>query len=265
MPAAHPTTIISADTETTSLVRPYLRGGRRIWDLGIIRREPDGTENTLHAFVRLVDLGLLEMIPARVAMDITVPIGERLRAHLPPDVQEALDVGRFFERHPEVLEPSAPAPAVIPERQLAELLMSGWLAPGSDLRPPTLLGVVPSFEDLGIADLLYRHKWINSETPWHYHPADVAAILGGALRRPPQWNSEELSREVGVDPDSYPRHTAIGDAQWALDLYDAVYGTGPERRTNPAITHPDQLSLDDGDGTDAQTAPAAAEQPGEAR
>lgn len=38
--------------------------------------------------------------------------------------------------------------------------------------------------------------------------------------------SEEISRAVGVDPDKYPRHTAMGDACWARDVWDAIAG-GP--------------------------------------
>jgi hypothetical protein len=40
----------------------------------------------------------------------------------------------------------------------------------------------------------------------------------------PPWDSEVLSRAVGVDPNAYERHTALGDARWARDIYDAVTG-----------------------------------------
>lgn len=216
--------ILAVDTETTSLTRPYLRRGRRIWDLAIIRREPDGIQNELQVFVRLADLGLLEMVPTRIALDTAVPIADRLKPHLPGDVLAALEVGDFWGRHPEIIDPDNPRPPVASEKQLAELLMSGWLAPGADLEKPIFLADVPPFDDLGLYDLLYRHRWINTVEPWHYHHADIGSILGGALRRPPQWDSAELSRAIGVDPDKYPRHTALGDAQWVLDRYDAVYG-----------------------------------------
>lgn len=35
-------------------------------------------------------------------------------------------------------------------------------------------------------------------------------------------DSEDISRAVGIDPDKYPRHTAMGDACWARDVWDAV-------------------------------------------
>jgi hypothetical protein len=39
--------------------------------------------------------------------------------------------------------------------------------------------------------------------------------------RPP-WDSDELSLAVGVDPEQFDRHTALGDAKWAKALYEAV-------------------------------------------
>jgi len=44
------------DTETTGLRRPWMPLGRRIWDIGIIRRDPDGTETTYSRFLAVNDL-----------------------------------------------------------------------------------------------------------------------------------------------------------------------------------------------------------------
>ena len=71
---------------------------------------------------------------------------------------------------------------------------------------------------------------------WEYHLVDVEALAAGWLaaghdwsqgppvgdRATPPWSSEELSRAVGVDPDDFDRHTALGDARWAAAIYDAV-------------------------------------------
>jgi hypothetical protein len=74
---------------------------------------------------------------------------------------------------------------------------------------------------------------------WHYHLIDVEALAAGWLAAgidpddppaptqdscQPPWNSNELSLAVGVDPEQYDRHTALGDARWARDIYDAVMG-----------------------------------------
>jgi hypothetical protein len=39
------------------------------------------------------------------------------------------------------------------------------------------------------------------------------------------WDSDALSRLCGVDPPGeVERHTALGDARWAMRLYDAIVG-----------------------------------------
>jgi hypothetical protein len=224
-------TLLAVDTETTSLCRPYLRHGRRIWETAIIRREPDGTERHFHAFTRIADLGLIEMLPFSVAVSIDSPLKHRLRTYLPDTVLKALDVGQFWDRHPEMVGlPDIQHPELVSEKTLAKTLMMKWLTPGA-AHDPTLdfLANVPNFDDLGLADLLHRHGWIDSDPPWHYQLVPVEAVAAGALGNPaPPWNSHDLSRRLGVDPDHYRRHTAAGDAQWALDMYDACFRVASE-------------------------------------
>src|SRR5690606_37832978 len=68
-----------------------------------------------------------------------------------------------------------------------------------------------------------------------YRPLDVvtlAAVVRWGLREArnepstvaPRVSAHEVSRAVGVDPDDYYRHTALGDARWVRDLYVAVTG-----------------------------------------
>ena len=109
-----------------------------------------------------------------------------------------------------------------------------------------LAGAVVSFDAERLARLLRN----NSECPmWHYHLIDVEALAAGyltgqfvaiqecganpaadgptqeeAMRAIPPWNSGDLSRAVGVDPDDFDRHTALGDARWAKAIYKAVMG-----------------------------------------
>lgn len=113
-----------------------------------------------------------------------------------------------------------------------------------------LAGACVSFD----ADRLWRLLRSNHGCPmWHYHLVDVEGMAAGAVSercryeandgksrgtirvdRPdgtvnhidgrPPWSSEDLSRAVGVNPDDYERHTAIGDARWARAIYRAVLG-----------------------------------------
>jgi DNA polymerase III epsilon subunit-like protein len=82
-----------------------------------------------------------------------------------------------------------------------------------------LAGAVISFDEERLRQLLRAHH----ECPmWHYHLVDVESLAAGKLGLGPPWDSDELSRQVGVDPDDFDRHSALGDARWAKAIYDAV-------------------------------------------
>ena len=200
------------DTETTG-VHP----GRRAWEVGIIRREPDGTEETLHAFVIDVDLTHAD------------PFG--------------LKVGRFYDRHPAYNDDADRALIDDPWRgqRFLELPGGARILYEQDTavrvermtRGAHLVGAVPNFDAETFADMLRRHHL----TPaWHYHLIDVEALAVGWIHgsgRVPNiehqlgvtlpWKSDDLSRACGVEPASDDeRHTALGDARWAQRLYDAI-------------------------------------------
>lgn len=86
-----------------------------------------------------------------------------------------------------------------------------------------IVGAVPSF-DAGMLDPWLRR---NGECPtWHYHLVDVEALAAGKLGQAPPWNSEKLSRAIGIEPSEFDRHTALGDARWARAIYEAVIVDG---------------------------------------
>lgn len=101
-----------------------------------------------------------------------------------------------------------------------------------------LIGNTISFdaERLG---LLLRE---NFQTPtWHYHVIDIEPIIVGYLKG--QWdfgvrnshvfdpailnlpyNTEDLSKAIGVEPPGEEdRHTAMGDAEWVLRQWNAIF------------------------------------------
>lgn len=94
-----------------------------------------------------------------------------------------------------------------------------------------LAGAVISFDEERLRRLLRAH----GQAPgWHYHLVDVEALAAGWLAgncpdevngifRPP-WDSTDLSRAVGVDPELFDRHTALGDCRWAKAIYNRVMG-----------------------------------------
>lgn len=101
---------------------------------------------------------------------------------------------------------------------------------------PHIVGAVPNFDTERIARQLLRPARIPE--PWHYHLIDVENLVVGFLAgrasngdvdaglalpsRP--WKSDALSLAVGVDPEDFDRHTAMGDVLWVKAQYDAVMG-----------------------------------------
>lgn len=117
-------------------------------------------------------------------------------------------------------------------------------------RKAHIVGAVPNF-DTEMLDRLIREQKLGIDYRWHYHLIDVENLaiaylramqsvyidrLGGiqasipdninlGFNLKPPWDSEELSRAIGVEPPpNSERHTAMGDAIWAMEVYDRVMG-----------------------------------------
>jgi DNA polymerase III epsilon subunit-like protein len=92
----------------------------------------------------------------------------------------------------------------------------------------TIVGAVPNFDTERLGILLRRFK---VQPGWHYHLVDVENLAAGWLAaatgmlKPPPWNSDDLSMCVGVNPEDFDRHTALGDCRWVRAQYDAVMQT----------------------------------------
>lgn len=185
-------TLIFLDTETTSL-----RPDRRVWEAGLIVREP-GRPDAGHQWftdVRDLDLGNADLI--------------------------SLNIGRFHERHPQIAAEHLSAPTVRREdevmRQVERLT-----------RGAHLVGNVVNFD----ADVLDRRMREHGILPaWHYHIIDIEPMVVGYLlgqgMKPPvlPWDSEEISRLIGVEPaPDQERHTALGDARWVMRIWDKIMG-----------------------------------------
>lgn len=152
-----------------------------------------------------------------------------------PDLSRAdptgLRISRFYERTRDVAGPLAYVP--ISERWSDPVALAHRLARELDGRH--LVGAVPSFDAAFLGRWLRRHGQCPT---WHYHLIDVEALAVGYLngrataeerRTAPRhglpWDSDEISRLCGVEPPGDgARHTALGDARWARDLYDAITG-----------------------------------------
>lgn len=184
------------DTETTGLDADR----HEIWEVGLI---VDGVEH--HWF-----------LPVRLAT--ADPF--------------ALNIGRYYERHP--LEQ--------PDVKLAETDYATQMQFVEEFAQLTigrhLVGAVISFDEERLRRLIRSYNRLER---WHYHLIDVEALTAGALAEAarnekgelarltmehaaPPWNSDDLSNAYGVDPGHFDRHTALGDARWAKAIYEAVMG-----------------------------------------
>lgn len=207
------------DTETTKLGI-----WRRAWDVALIVRDPaNETDDEYQWFVHPIDIEL-----------------ERADA-------VSLEIGGFWERHPHGAE--------LAEQGWRTVLENGWQPTPRRLgaihelprlprtrrarhiardifdltaRKTQIYGSNPGFDMLTLEHLLIEQGL----TPqWYYHPNDVPNLIEGWLlgrgyveRIPASRKSEDWCRAVGVEPNDYPRHTALGDCQLFRDAFDAMFG-----------------------------------------
>lgn len=93
---------------------------------------------------------------------------------------------------------------------------------------PHIVGAVPNFDTERIAHQLLRPNRLRE--PWHYHLIDIENVAAGYLTHKtgqpvlPPYDSNELSAGLGVNPDDFQRHTAMGDVQWVMAQWDAIMG-----------------------------------------
>ena len=198
MIAARP--LVIADTETTGL-----KVDDEVWEFALKRRE-------------------VGWMPQRDRSPVD-PTEKTWRGFLEHDVTKAERMIEPFRS--DYLARFDPAQAISVERfrEMAAEMFAGR---------PTLLGAVPDFDTAQFRRLLGANR---ENDPWHYHLLDVENLAIGYLEglaksgdeaaraflaSGREHNSEALSSALGVDPDRFARHVALGDVLWAEAMYDVV-------------------------------------------
>lgn len=178
--------LVFMDTETTGLSLDD-----DIWEFAAIRREADGRESETHLFIDH-DMNRCLGLPEPF-----------LKNHL-----------RRFPK------------GTGDRRQFTQAAAAQVIA-GQFTDRPHVVGAVPNFDTERIAILLGR---FGLGPGWHYHLIDVENLAVGFLAGrgtpvAPPWNSDDLTAALGLPPvPEDERHTAMGDARWAMRIYDHVMG-----------------------------------------
>lgn len=188
--------IAFTDTETTGLDPD---AGHDIWELAIVRRDPrPGYETKV-------------LYQVRPNLDKADPkaleIGGYNDRFIVPDGHDAC---RIDVATNEVL----PLPLMTVQQRVRRLLHRS-----------VMVGSNPGF------DAAFLKKLLDGSTPWHYRTVDVVAMAATRLdlfsQQVMPWRSEDISRRLGVEPPGKDaRHTALGDALWVRDMFDAIPGAG---------------------------------------
>lgn len=187
------TRLVFLDTETTGLSLDD-----DVWEIAAIVRDPGVPDVEHHLFVDHSAAKCMQ---------------------LPP---------RFFADHQSRF-PSLndPADGDVTSRESAAELVADWTDRAH------IVGAVPNFDTERLALML---RSFGIEPGWHYHLICVEALAVGwihgrygtaedAERRAVSlpWRSDDLAAACGIPPVAEAdRHTAMGDARWVRDWYDAI-------------------------------------------
>jgi len=203
---------VIVDTETTSLTPDYLSGKGVIWELALIERDCDAER-------------LYRMEPDTALAS-----------------QAALAVGRFDERTAQMKHSLIAGTDY--DSGVTDIAWTGyqlWSRP-ADLAPhvaglldgATVIAANPTFDAGFLAAFLAAY---GCEPKWHYRLRDIGSMawawlqahhLPHHLSTPAMdASTDDFARALGVDPESFDRHTALGDCRLIAAMLRVMEGGAP--------------------------------------
>lgn len=194
----HPSTLVFLDTEYTSLNPQF----RHVWNIGMIRRWPDGHEVAEEIILSDPDLTYADPM--------------------------SLEIGHFWRRHPEFGGNPGSGVQVLSDRAAAQWVLSRVkpeIAPSGAVLPVHVVACIPAGDIEVLRELLHCNG-----LPWpaHYHQICAESMAIGALRArgvdvPVPFSAGWLGDQLGVSQlMPLDKHTALGDARWTMALFDAA-------------------------------------------
>lgn len=194
------------DCETTSLTPDYESGSGVIWELAAVWR--GASEN--HLWRMKPDLAKAD--PSALAVGRYYQRTSKMCTGCRPD--RARDLTRSLGgEDPEWSEPEALA------AEVAQLL--------ADV---TIVAANPSFDAGFLSAFLRRY---GQAPAWHYRLRDIGSIAYGYLCSsdspgydvpPADASTDHFARALGVDPEDFERHSAMGDCLLVAAMLDVIEG-----------------------------------------
>jgi hypothetical protein len=195
------------DCETTSLTPDYLKRSGVIWELALIERDR-GAER------------LYRLAPPVELAD-----------------EKALEVGRYRERTAEMRNgPGGRGTGVydLAHDPDCRFWSKGWaLAPyvSQLLQDATLIAANPTFDAGFLTAFLAAYGF---EPKWHYRLRDIGSMAWAWLQAhhlphhlptpAMDASTDEFAQALGVVPELFDRHTALGDCRLVAAMLDVMEG-----------------------------------------
>ncbi len=207
--------LVFIDTETNGLNIDLCE----VWEIGAIARTPDG--DIEYCWQIRPELATAEPGGLRIGRYYQ-RIADRLK-HKEANVGDA-----WIVQHPD---------PKIRESDNGQLrLASGWSIAAELailLDGAFLVGAVPWFDERFLQKFLRTYGQCAAN---NYHLIDVETLAAGAAKLAPPWDFDAILAKHNLAYDEADRHTALGDARMARDLYDAIMAPADAASIDRTVT-----------------------------